>query len=136
MTLPVTALTAAICALLILITAIMTVRQRFKSSAAFGIDEANQPLVNAARSHGNLTEHAPMFIIMVALLELSNANHLGLMAVCVLFMAARISHIFGLHMKHSDGKPPAPRAMGVIGTWISYAWAIGWIAYMIVLGNL
>ncbi len=136
MTLPVTALTAAFLALLILITAIMTVRHRFKSNAAFGIDDANQPLVSAARSHGNLIEHAPMFVIMVALLELSNAHHHGLMGLCVLFMSARMAHIIGLHSNSTDGKPPLPRSLGVIGTWIGYAWAIGWIGYMIVLGNL
>lgn len=136
MTLPVTALTAAFLAMLILITAIMTVRERFKSSAAFGIDDSNQPLVSAARSHGNLTEHAPMFVIMIALLELSNAHHFGLMALCALFMGARVSHILGLHSVHQKGKSPPLRALGVIATWISYIAAIGWIGYMIVTGNI
>ena len=136
MTLPVSALTAAICALLLLLTAIMTVKQRFRTGDAFGNAADDSALIAATRSHGNLAEHAPMFLIMAALLELSNANHMMLMILCSLFMAARIAHIIGLHMKHGEGKPPAPRSMGVIGTWISYAWAIGWIGYMIALGNL
>lgn len=136
MTLPVTAFTAAICALLILITAIMTVRERFKANAAFGMDESNEALVKAVRSHGNLIEHAPMFVIMIALLELSNAYHLGLMILAAIFLGARVSHILGLHTAHQPGKPPLFRSLGVIGTWVCYAAAIGWIAYMIVLGNL
>lgn len=136
MTLPVTAFTTAICALLILITAIMTVRQRFKAKATFGVDDNNQPLVSATRSHGNLIEHAPVFLIMIALLELSDANHLGLMAICILFMSSRMSHIIGLHRTTAAGKPPLTRSIGVIGTWICYACAIGWIGYMIALGNL
>lgn len=136
MSLPVTALTAAFLALLILITAILTVKQRFRTGDAFGNASDDGALTAATRSHGNLAEHAPMFVIMIALLELSNANHLGLMALCILFMSARLAHIIGLQMKHAAGKPPLPRSLGVIGTWISYAWAIGWIAYMIALGNL
>ncbi len=136
MTLPVTALTAAICALLLLLTAIMTVKQRFRTGDAFGNASGDGALTAAMRSHGNLAEHAPMFLIMAALLELSNANHLMLMILCSLFMAARIGHIIGLNMKHAERKPPLPRSLGVVGTWISYAWAIGWIGYMIVIGNL
>lgn len=67
MTLPVTAFVAAICALMLLITAIDTVRQRIRKQAAFG-DVGDQNLISASRSHGNLAEHAPIVILLLAFL--------------------------------------------------------------------
>ena len=55
MTLPVTAFVAAVCALLLLITAIDTVRQRLRVQAAFG-DHGDAKLISASRAHGNLAE--------------------------------------------------------------------------------
>ena len=66
MTLPITALTAAICAIMLLITAIDTVRQRWKSRVAFG-DGGHANVVSASRSHGNLAEHAPLAVIMIGI---------------------------------------------------------------------
>jgi len=124
MTLPVTALTAAILAIMILATAI-----------AFGLDDTNQPLVSAARSHGNLTEHAPMAVIMIALLEMVPVHHLGLTAVAVLFLLARALHIVGLHQPQTDKGPPQARTFGVLGTWVSYLILILWILYKVITVN-
>lgn len=134
MTLPITALTAAICAIMLIATAIATVRARFRAKAAFGYAD-DQGLISASRSHGNLAEHAPLFVIMVGLLEMANASHWPLTALAVLFLAARAAHIIGLHQPHGPGKPPALRAVGVTGTWIAYAIAIGWTLVLVVTVN-
>lgn len=134
MTLPITALTAAICAIMLLATAIATVRARFRAKAAFGYAD-DQGLTSASRSHGNLAEHAPLFVIMVGLLEMANASHWPLTALAVLFLAARAAHIIGLHQPHAPGKPPALRGVGVMGTWIAYAIAIGWTLVLVVTVN-
>jgi uncharacterized membrane protein YecN with MAPEG domain len=89
MTLPVTAFTAAICAIMLLILAIDTVHHRIRAKAAFG-DHGDTKLISAARSHGNLAEHAPIVILMMAFLEMSRANHMALMAVGALFLAGRV----------------------------------------------
>ena len=68
MTLPVTAFVAAVCALLLLATAIDTVRQRLRLKAAFG-DHGDAKLISASRAHGNLAEYAPIVIILLGLLE-------------------------------------------------------------------
>ncbi len=119
MTLPITALTAAICAIMLLITAIETVRNRLRAQAAFG-DGGDSKLISASRSHGNLAEHAPLAIIMIGLLEQSGAHHWTLTGIAVLFLVARTMHIIGLHAPTST-KPPVPRQIGVIGTWLAYA---------------
>lgn len=134
MTLPITALTAAICAIMLLATAIATVRARFRTQAAFG-DADDQGLISSSRAHGNLAEHAPLFVILIGLLEMANASHWPLTALAVLFLGARAAHIIGLHQTHGPGKPPALRALGVVGTWIAYAIAIGWTLFLVVTVN-
>jgi uncharacterized protein len=109
MTLPVTAFVAAICALLLL----------FRLRVPFG-DGADQKLVSASRSHANLAEHAPIVILLLGVLELSRAWHMGLMAVGALFLFGRVMHIIGLYMPMST-KPPLPRSVGVIATWLTLA---------------
>lgn len=134
MTLPITALTAAICAIMLLATAIATVAARFRTQASFG-DADDQGLISSSRSHGNLAEHAPLFVILVGLLEMANASHWPLTALAVLFLSARAAHIIGLHQPHGPGKPPKLRALGVVGTWIAYAAAIGWTLFLVVTVN-
>jgi uncharacterized protein len=133
MTLPVTAFVAAICAIMLLITAIDTVRQRVRIGAAFG-DKHDQKLISASRSHGNLAEHAPIVILLLAFLEMSRAYHMGLMVIGALFLAGRVAHIIGLYAPMST-KPPLPRSIGVIVTWLTLAVLSGWTLWMLATGK-
>ncbi|WP_420607589.1 MAPEG family protein [Novosphingopyxis sp.] len=133
MTLPVTALTAIICAIMLLATAAATVRGRFRTKTAFGT-EGDALLTAHSRAHGNLAEHAPIVILMIGLLELSDANHWALTGLAVIFLGARAAHIVGLHQKH-EGGPPKLRAIGVIGTWAVMAALIVWILYKVITVN-
>jgi uncharacterized membrane protein YecN with MAPEG domain len=120
MTLPVTTLVTVVCAFLLLITAIDTVRQRLRAKLAFG-DGGDAKLISASRSHGNLAEHAPIVIIMIGLLELGQANHQLLQGIAVLFLIGRVAHIIGLYTPSVPGKAPIPRQIGVIATWATLA---------------
>lgn len=132
MALPITAITAAVCALLLLITAVDTVRQRIRAKLPFG-DGGDAKLTSASRSHGNLAEHAPIAIIMIGLLE-PHANHIALSTVAGVFLLARVSHIFGLYAPAST-KPPVPRQIGVVGTWLTLAILIVWTLRTVVTLN-
>jgi len=134
MPVPVTAFVAAVCALLLLFTAIDTVRQRMRAQAAFG-DAGDAKLISASRSHGNLAEHAPIVILLLAFLELSHAWHLGLMAIGAIFLFGRVLHIWGLYLPIST-KPPLPRSLGVIITWLTLAVLSGWTLYLLASRNL
>jgi len=134
MTLPVTAFVAAICAIMLLITAMDTVRHRMRAKIAFG-DNADQGIISASRSHGNLAENAPIVILMLAFLEMSRANHMALMAIGALFLAGRVSHIIGLYAKAEPGKPPLPRSIGVILTWITLASLSAWTSGLLAANN-
>lgn len=134
MPVPVTAFVAAVCALLLLFTAIDTVRQRMRAQAAFG-DAGDAKLISASRSHGNLAEHAPIVILLLAFLELSHVWHLGLMAIGAIFLFGRVLHIWGLYLPMST-KPPLPRSLGVIITWLTLAVLSGWTLYLLASRNL
>jgi uncharacterized membrane protein YecN with MAPEG domain len=121
-------LAAAMGALLLLL-AIDTVRQRFRTMTAHGLGE-DQRLTSASRSHGNLAEHAPIVIILVGLLELSQANHMGLMIVSGVFILARVLHIHGLY-NPKEGGPPLTRVLGVSLTWTVRAVLIGWTLWLL-----
>lgn len=133
MTLPVTAFVAAVCALMLLVTAIDTVRQRIRLRVPFG-DGSDQKLISSSRSHANLAEHAPIVILLLAFLEMSRASHLGLMAIGALFLAGRVAHIVGLYAPMSS-KPPLPRSIGVIVTWATLAVLSGWTLSMLATRN-
>lgn len=135
MLVPIAALVAAICALLLLVTAIDTVRHRVRAGAAFGDGGGDAKLISASRSHANLAEHAPIIVLLIAFLELSHAPHTALMAIGALFLAGRVSHIIGLYMPMSTN-PPLPRSLGVMTTWLTLAALSGWTLWMLFALNL
>jgi uncharacterized protein len=134
MPLPITAFVAAICCLMLLITSIDTVRQRLRTSLAFG-DGGDAKLISASRSHGNLAEHAPIVILLIAMLEMAKANHMALMAIGAIFLAGRIAHIIGLYMPVTAGKPPLPRVIGVIVTFTTLGILSGWTIWLLGIRN-
>lgn len=134
MPLPVTAFVAAICAIMLLITAIDTVRQRLRLKVAFG-DGGDAKLTSASRSHANLAEHAPIVILLLAMLELANAHHMTLMIIGAVFLVGRAAHIVGLYTPSTPGKAPVPRQIGVIATWLTLAALSGWTLFMLATRN-
>ncbi len=134
MPLPITAFVAAICAIMLLITGVDTVRQRIRLKAAFG-DSGDAKLISASRSHGNLAEHAPIVILLIGMLEMARAHHLTLMAIGALFLVGRAAHILGLYTASEPGKPPIPRQIGVVVTWATLAALSVWTMLMLVMGN-
>lgn len=130
MSLPITAITAAVCAALLLLLAIDTVRNRLRARALFG-DGGDVKLLAASRAHANLAEHAPLAIIMIGILELSHAHHWALTVVATLFLIARVFQAIGLYAPPANGKPPVARQIGVIGTWLCYIILIGWTLFLV-----
>ncbi|MBN8843399.1 MAG: MAPEG family protein [Sphingomonadales bacterium] len=135
MTLPVTAFVAAVCALLLLITAIDTVRQRLRLGAAFG-DHGDAKLISASRAHGNLAEYAPISIILLGLLETTRANHMALMVIGAIFLLGRVGHIVGLYTPSEPGKAPLGRQVGVVATFATLLILGLWTLWILATQNL
>lgn len=134
MPLPITAFVAAVCAIMLLITGVDTVRQRMRLKAAFG-DAGDAKLISASRSHGNLAEHAPIVIIMIGMLEMAQAPHMILMGIGALFLFGRAAHIVGIYTASEPGKPPVPRQIGVVLTCLTLLVLSGWTLVMLATRN-
>lgn len=56
----------------------------------------NEQLRRAVRCHGNLVETAPLFLIMLAFLEMAGANSIAVIVLALVFAISRILHPIGL----------------------------------------
>lgn len=87
---------------------------RGRSKTLLGEGDSSS-LLQAIRSHGNLVEYAPLAMIMLGLLEMSQVDNLKLHLLGSLFFVSRILHAYGLSIS-SESTPY--RVLGTIGTWV------------------
>ena len=125
MPLTITGLTAAALAILLVLLALDTIRNRFRTRLSFGLGD-DPSLTSASRAHGNLAENAPIALILIALLEYGGADREILTYAAAAFVAARLLHALGLYLP-SKGPPPLPRALGVIATLVIQLGLAGWL---------
>jgi len=125
-----TALTASSLALLLVVLSVITIRARMKHRAAFG-DAGDQHLTSAIRAHGNLTEYAPIGLILIGLLEASGAGHHPLAIAATAFVLARVLNAIGLF--NPPGPPPLTRSIGIVAT---LAILLGLAIWLLVLVHL
>ena len=95
MAIPVTAALAAFCGLLLVALASRVSLLRFRLKIPFG-DGGNPALMRAIRTHGNTTEHAPIFLLLALAWELSRGGDGFLVGVAVLFVASRLLFTAGV----------------------------------------
>ncbi len=114
MALPITAIYAAILALLVLVLAFRVVRLRRSRHVGLG-DGGNEDLRRAVRCHANLVEHAPFALILMAACELNGAPAWLLHGLGVPLVAGRLLHAQGL--SRSSGRSLG-RWWGTALTWL------------------
>ena len=78
---------------------------------------SNNALHRAVRSHGNLVETAPLFLIMLGFTEGAGANIFFILILALLFAGSRIIHPIGLSGKKGTFKM---RVYGMFGTISAY----------------
>src|SRR3954469_13310911 len=98
MNLTITGFTAAALAILLVLLALDTIRNRFRARIPFGTGD-DRSLTGASRAHGNLAENAPITLILIGLLEIGGADRQTLTIVAAAFVAARLLHAIGLYMQ-------------------------------------
>ena len=76
------------------------------------------PLTCAIRAQANLTEFAPLFVILILIGELQNGNSYIIGALAATYMIARLAHVYALEF--SEINAPA-RAGGFVLTVIPIA---------------
>lgn len=134
MTLPVTALAAAICALMMIFLMFKVIGRRVATETSFGAG-TDEKLQMVRGCHANLMENAPIALILLGLLELANAHHWALTGLAALFLIARVVHIYGMYQHHDTGNIRF-RQVGVIGSTLSISAMALWIIYLFVTVNL
>ncbi|WP_366657297.1 MAPEG family protein [Fodinicurvata sp. EGI_FJ10296] len=114
MALTVTALYAALSALLLLAYAGLVIPQRYRARVGIG-DGKDAKLARAIRIHGNAAEYIPICLILIGLLEAGGAPTLALHGLGIALIAGRVAHAVGLWK--TDGQSIG-RGLGMVLTWL------------------
>jgi len=122
-----TAVTAALNGLLILILAARVSQLRIRYQIALG-DGGQAMLLRATRTHANATEHVPIFLIMLLLLE-HNAPGIGVWLLGSAFVIGRLVFSYGLLGSAINRK----RQVGAAITYLCQLVAALWLLLLFVM---
>ena len=109
---PITALYAAICALIIVGLAMGVIATRFRLRVGIG-DGGDSRLARAIRTHANAIEFVPIALLLMLVAEINGARPALLHGCGVVLVAARIAHAAGLR---ATAGLSVGRTAGVAGT--------------------
>ncbi|HEY0165198.1 MAG TPA: MAPEG family protein [Sphingomicrobium sp.] len=111
--LPITLTIAGACALLSVWLGLRVSRLRIRHKVSVG-DGENEAVRTRMRAHANFAEYTPIFLILLAALELAYGSQTWLWVAAILFVLGRLAHPFGM-----DRKAPNPlRLVGALLTWL------------------
>jgi uncharacterized protein len=120
---------AGLNALIVLTLAVLVVRQRGRTKTLFGAGE-NPALQQAIRAHGNITEYAPLILLLLLVLALLDLGALWLHALGIALTLGRVLHAWGLSTNPGTS---LGRSAGILLTWVTLAAAL---VLCIVLGAM
>jgi uncharacterized protein len=107
----ITLTTASLCALFQFALTCLVITRRVRVGVRFmqGHDDA---LLRRMRAHGNLTESAPIVLVLMLMLELSGLASVWLVLAGAVFVIGRVIHALGLITDRS----PWGRQVGMLAT--------------------
>ena len=127
-TLPITLTIAGAAALINIWLAARVSQLRFRHKVSVG-EGGNPQLTARMRAHANYIEYTPFFLILLALIELSQGSKTWLWGVAIAFILARLAHPFGMDR-------PAPNKLRVLGILVTWAVLLGLAAYALAIPYL
>ena len=129
--LPITSTLAAAVAILTVRLAMLVIKARQQHKVPHG-DGGVPILARRIRGHGNLTENAPLVILLVGLVEAQAALPPPVLAaVAAAFFGGRLAHAYNMT---EIGRPFGPRKAGIVALFYTY-WALaGALAVHVVRG--
>ena len=92
-------------------------------------DGGVEPLIARMRAHSNFAEYTPFFLILLGLIEMARGSPIWLWVVGILFVLARIAHVFGMD------RPPGNR-LRTLSTVVSGIVLVGLAIYAITIPYL
>jgi uncharacterized membrane protein YecN with MAPEG domain len=116
MIVPVSAVFAAVLGVLLIVLSLLVSRHRLRLQKGLGVNE-DIDFQAAVRAHANLTEYAPIGLIMLAVAELNGVSGTLIYWVGMGFVAGRLLHAFG--MINGRGGPHMARMVGILLTWLA-----------------
>lgn len=125
MILPITLTIAGAAALIAIWLSIRVSQMRRRHKVSIG-DGGNEIVRTRMRAHANFVETTPLFLILLALVELAKGSAMWLWLVAILFILGRLAHPFGLERPGAN----AIRAASMIVTWLVL---LGLAAYAIAI---
>ena len=128
MTLPIIAALAAAFLAVMQVILMVTVGNRRRTSAIPFGDGGDADMLRITRRHGNFIENAPMFLILLSLLEILGGSQSIVLGLAAVFIVTRISHAIALSSANS---PIAFRAVGALGTLIGLLGGAGFLAWQV-----
>ena len=111
----ITAAYAAILAILFVAMSGWVVVGRLQTDALFG-DGGNDGMLRRARAQGNFAEYVPYALLLIALLEAGGAGHVLVHLLCLVLLAARLAHPFGMLAPKNSPQQFACRGGGIVAT--------------------
>ena len=113
--LPITALYAALSGFLIIALAANVVRLRLAKKVSLG-DGGHKDVSRAIRAHGNTIEYLPLALILMALLEINGGGSTALHSYGILLVGGRIIYSYGMLIPRSSAN--LARQLGVVTSWL------------------
>ncbi|MBH79111.1 MAG: hypothetical protein CMQ49_01210 [Gammaproteobacteria bacterium] len=116
MLLPITALYAGLIGIMAIVLGLLSGFTRSRTGVSLGADSNNPEQLLASRRHGNLIEWAPIFLLLLGVLELNGSSGTLIHALGAVFVVSRLLHASGLSAEKVGG---AGRALGAAGSLLS-----------------
>mgnify|MGYP003141491334 FL=1 len=113
--LPITALYAALSGFLIIALAANVVRLRLAKRVSLG-DGGHKDVSRAIRAHGNTIEYLPLALILMALLEINGGGSTALHSYGILLVGGRVVYSYGMLVPRSSAN--LARQLGVVTSWL------------------
>ncbi len=113
----ITALYAAILALIVIALAVNVTVHRAKLKIPIG-DGGNPQMLRVIRLHGNAVEYVPFGVLLMGLYELDSGAHAALHIAGVALVAGRLLQLWGMW---STVEPTFGRVVGQSLTWLAIA---------------
>lgn len=110
---PITALYAALLALLLVVLGLQVVRTRWREKVALG-DGNNPAMLAAIRVHANAVETIPVVLLLMLLLELNGGGAIALHLAGSVLLVSRVMHAWGMTRPRKVNRW---RQLGMVLTW-------------------
>jgi len=111
----ITSFYTALLVLIMIFLSVKTIKNRRSSKISLG-SEGDDFLHRKIRAHGNFIEYAPIFLIMLLLVEMAGLNKNFIHFFGVIFIVGRASHAYGIMIAEIKNKNFLFRQAGMFST--------------------